>query len=167
MILPALLIICSCSTKQIIATERPIGTVSAVDSIYYNGFLEVLKSYQDSIKIVSKSWKFKGKDMTFNGIKVDPDTVGFVPIDKLPVAIKTYAPQYPKQASDEKLEGIVWVKMWIDEKGDPKLVTILKSTNKIFNQPALIAAINWVFTPGLMDNKPVGAFVSIPFKYKL
>ena len=58
------------------------------------------------------------------------------------------------------LEGKVWVKIWVDKEGRPKQVVILKSDAEIFNEPAVEAAKQWVFTPAYMNNGPVAVWVS-------
>jgi outer membrane biosynthesis protein TonB len=37
----------------------------------------------------------------------------------------------------------------------------------LFNEVAVAAAMQWVFTPAVMNNGPVAVWVSIPFKFKL
>jgi len=167
-ILLGLLLIYSCSTKYVVATETPKGTISVKDSVYYVGFLEKLKSYQDSLKGASKSWTYKGKFISKEGVEIDPRTLpDFVPVEKQPEPIQSPRAAYPIQAVNEKIEGTVWVKMWVDEQGIPRLATVLESSNKIFNQPALIAGMNWIFRPAQMEGKPVAVYVSIPFKFRL
>jgi TonB family protein len=164
-----LLSIYSCAPQRYLKrNEIPQGAKIIGDSLYYNGYLERMNYYHDSIKIVSKSWKFKGKDLTVNGVPVDPYSKdGFVPVTKQPSLLKTVPPDYPENARREGVEGEVWVKIWVDEGGVPRLITVLNSSNTKFNRSALIAGMNWRFTPAEMDNRPVGVFISLPFKYKL
>jgi len=44
---------------------------------------------------------------------------------------------------------------------------VLKSDAEIFNEPAVEAAKQWLFTPAYMNNGPVAVWVSIPFRFKL
>jgi len=46
-------------------------------------------------------------------------------------------------------------------------VLIQKSDAEIFNEPALEAAKQFIFTPAYMNNGPVAVWVSVPFKFKL
>jgi len=61
----------------------------------------------------------------------------------------------------------VWVKIWVDKEGKAKKAQIIKSDAELFNQAAIDAAMQWVFTPAVMNNGPVAVWVSIPFKFKL
>ena len=102
-------------------------------------------------------------------IKIDDDAppADFVAVEKGPQVIKKVEPKYPELAMRAGLEGKVWVKIWVDKEGKPHQVLIQKSDAEIFNEPALEAAKQFVFTPAYMNNGPVAVWVSVPFKFKL
>jgi len=93
--------------------------------------------------------------------------VDFVPYDKEPQIVKKVEPTYPEHAKRTRLEGKVIVKMWIDIDGKVKQVIVLKSDAEIFNQPAIEAAKQFVFTPAYLNNEPVALWVSYPFLFRL
>ncbi|HTR80822.1 MAG TPA: TonB family protein [Bacteroidota bacterium] len=102
-------------------------------------------------------------------VKIEDDgpPPDFVPVEKQPVPIKNPPPIYPEIARRAGVEGTVWVKIWVDKEGKAKKAQILKSDAELFNQAAIDAAMQWVFTPAVMNNGPVAVWVSIPFKFKL
>jgi protein TonB len=102
-------------------------------------------------------------------IKIDDDTppADFVAVEKDPVVIKKIEPKYPDLAMRAGLEGKVWVKIWVDKEGKPRQVVVMKSDAEIFNEPAVEAAKQFLFTPAYMNNGPVAVWVSVPFKFKL
>jgi protein TonB len=63
--------------------------------------------------------------------------------------------------------GKVWVKIWVNKLGKPQEVRIAKSENDMFNDAALEAARQFLFTPAYMNNGPISVWVSVPFKFKL
>jgi protein TonB len=81
--------------------------------------------------------------------------------------IKKIEPKYPELAMRAGLEGKVWVKIWVDKEGKPRQVVVMKSDAEIFNEPAVEAAKQFLFTPAYMNNGPVAVWVSVPFKFKL
>ena len=91
----------------------------------------------------------------------------FVPYEKSPALIKDAKPVYPEIARRAGVEGTVWVKVWVDKEGKVRKAEIQKSDADIFNQPAIDAAMQWVFTPALMKNGPVSVWVSRPLRFKL
>ena len=91
----------------------------------------------------------------------------FVPVEKNPVPIKQVQPAYPEIARRAGVEGTVWVKIWVDKEGKAKKADVIKSDAELFNEPAKNAAMQWLFTPAIMNNGPVAVWVSIPFKFKL
>ncbi len=102
-------------------------------------------------------------------IKIDDDTppADFVAVEKNPVIIKSVKPVYPDLAMRAGLEGSVWVKIWVDKEGKTRKAVVMKSDADIFEEPALAAARQFVFTPAYMNNGPVAVWVSIPFKFRL
>jgi TonB family protein len=93
-----------------------------------------------------------------------PDQVA---VDKEPTLLKKVEPVYPELAKKAGLEGKVWVKILVDTEGKPKQVVILKSDSDVFNQVAVDAANQFLFTPAYLKDKPVSVWVSVPFKFKL
>jgi protein TonB len=65
------------------------------------------------------------------------------------------------------LEGTVWVKILVDKDGRPKKAVVVKSTAEMFDDAAVQAAMQFVFTPAVMNNGPVKVWVSIPFRFTL
>ena len=100
-------------------------------------------------------------------IEDDGPPPDFVPVEKQPAPVKNPSPIYPEIARRAGVEGTVWVKIWVDKEGKAKKAQILKSDAELFNQAAIDAAMQWVFTPAVMNNGPVAVWVSIPFKFKL
>jgi protein TonB len=100
-------------------------------------------------------------------ISEDMPPADFVPVEKEPVVVKKVEPKYPELAMRAGLEGKVWVKIWVDKEGKPRQVIVLKSDAEIFNEPAVEAAKQFVFTPAYMNNGPVAVWVSVPFKFRL
>lgn len=86
---------------------------------------------------------------------------------KAPVIIKRVQPVYPEIARKAGIEGTVWVELWITKEGKVKKAVVVKSASEIFNQPTLDAAMQFVFTPAMMQNGPVAVWVTMPFHYRL
>jgi periplasmic protein TonB len=99
-------------------------------------------------------------------IQDDGPPPDFVPVEKQPVPVKQVTPVYPELAQRAKMEGTVWVKIWVDKEGKAKKAVVIKSDAEIFNENAVNAAMQWVFTPAIMNNGPVAVWVAIPFKFK-
>ncbi len=74
---------------------------------------------------------------------------------------------YPQSAKDAGIEGKVFVKAIIDEQGNVTETSILKSVNEDCDKAAMDAIKKTKFTPGIKDNKPVKAEVTIPVMFKL
>ena len=133
--------------EQTIATQRELSEVQAPTISTSEGSGNV--AVQQDIKIDEEE---------------PPD---FVPVEKQPVPVKQVQPAYPEIARRASVEGTVWVKILVDKEGKAKKAVIMKSDAEIFNEPALEAARQWVFTPALMNNGPVAVWAAVPFRFKL
>ncbi len=65
------------------------------------------------------------------------------------------------------MEGTVYVKILVDKEGKAKKAIVAKSDSEIFNDNAIKAALQWVFTPAMMNNGPVAVWAMVPFHFKL
>jgi len=100
-------------------------------------------------------------------IEDDGPPPDFVPYEKGPEIVKQVKPTYPDLALRAGLEGNVIVKVWVDKEGKVRKVVVLKSDAPIFEEAALEAARQYVFTPAVMQKGPVSVWVSIPFRFRL
>lgn len=100
-------------------------------------------------------------------IEDDAPPPDFVPYEKEPVVVRKVDPKYPEIALRAGLEGNVYLKVWVDKEGKVRKAVVLKSDAEIFNQAAIDAATQWVFTPAVMQKGPVSVWVSIPFRFRL
>ncbi|MEW5800056.1 MAG: energy transducer TonB [Bacteroidota bacterium] len=91
----------------------------------------------------------------------------FTPVEKDPVPITHPSPVYPEIARRAGVEGTVWVNMWVTKEGKVKQAVAIKSSADILNQAAIDAAVQWTFTPAIMNNGPVAVWVSVPFRFQL
>lgn len=97
----------------------------------------------------------------------DPSPDTFQPTEVDPEIILKRSPDYPVLAQRINLEGVVYVKVLVDKKGNVKKAIVLKSDAELLTQPAIDAAMKWFFKPALMNGKPVAVWVSIPFHFRL
>ena len=114
------------------------------------------------------------------GTDIDPNAQGavfnpegeaappdFRAVEKQPVAIKSVSPVYPEIARRAGIEGTAWVRIWVGKDGLAKKAEVMKSDADLFNQPSIDAALQWVFTPAVMNSGPVSVWVAIPYRFRL
>jgi len=97
----------------------------------------------------------------------DPLPTDWRPIEIEPMIISRVVPEYPDVARRIGMEGSVVVQVLLDKNGKVKKAQIAKASDDVFIESALAAAQKWVFTPALMQGKPVTVWVSIPFRFRL
>ncbi len=76
---------------------------------------------------------------------------------------------YPEKALKNKQEGTVFVRFTVDENGEIKDPTVIKSTNEIFDKAAIdaILKIDKKFKPGQKDGKNVAVTMTVPISFSL
>ena len=92
---------------------------------------------------------------------------GFLPYDEWPIAVYEKAPVYPDSALRSGMEGDVFVKALIDEYGAVVSVSFLKSTEKIFEAPALNAVEQWKFSPFKKKGIRTKMEITVPLKFRI
>jgi len=91
----------------------------------------------------------------------------FVPYQKEPEIVRSIMPEYPPIALMSGVEGKVVASMWVDVRGRVRQVRILSSSNDVFNDAALEAGRQFVFTPAIMNDRPVAVWVAVPFRFRI
>jgi len=103
--------------------------------------------------------------------EVMPDVI-FVVVEQMPEPIggigaiqkKTI---YPEIAVRAGVQGKVFVKAFVDEKGNVFKVELLKGIGAGCDEAAMVAVKNTLFAPGKQRGKPVKVQVTVPILFKL
>jgi TonB family protein len=78
--------------------------------------------------------------------------------------VKGHKADYPIQASQQGIQGRVWILIHVNEKGDVENAEVV-SGDPILASSALKAAKKWKFKPFLQDGKPIKISTKIPFDF--
>ncbi len=138
------------SPEQTIATQKQLSQIA--------GPVTQGNGKGDSVGVAIGNFKVPSEDTP---------PPNFVPVEKEPQVIHEVKPKYPELAQRAGIEGRVWVKIWVDRNGKPHQALVLKSDAQIFDQPAIDAAMQYRFTPAIMNKGPVAVWVVIPFTFRL
>ena len=108
-----------------------------------------------------------GTDQTHIGELDEPEPGDFVAVERDPILVRPVVPNYPELMVKAGIEGTVWVKIWVNRQGKPHEVRIVKRDNELFNEAAVHAAKQFLFTPAYMNSGPVSVWVTVPFRFRL
>ncbi len=86
--------------------------------------------------------------------------------DTPPVVVKQVYPVYPELARQAELEGVVMLKVGIDESGQVKEALVVRSVPGL-DEAALDAVRQWRFTPGKQRDVPVPVWIVVPIRFSL
>ena len=88
-------------------------------------------------------------------------------LDQQPVARLRIPPQYPFEMKRAGITGEVLIEFIIDVNGEVKNPTVVKSTQREFENAALLAVAKWKFTPGKKGGRPVNSRRQQPISFTL
>jgi TonB family protein len=97
----------------------------------------------------------------------DEDPPPFQAVEIDPKLVSLVKPDYPELAREIGLEGVVWVKMLVARDGRVKKVSIARCETDVFNEAALAAAKQCIFTPAIMNGNAVAVWVTMPYRFAL
>ncbi len=96
-----------------------------------------------------------------------PDESGFIEVDKAPTLKSRLRTVYPKLAKLSGIEGTVYLKLLINEKGNVEKAKVEQGVKDMLDNSALEAAKKALFSPAMLNNKAVKVWVILPVAFKL
>jgi protein TonB len=87
-------------------------------------------------------------------------------VSDMPVLLSEVRPNYPQEAKEKQLEGVVSLDVLIDEKGSVRQVSVIEGL-EIFRAGAVEAMKKFKFKPAKVDGKPVAVRIRYSIKFKL
>ena len=81
--------------------------------------------------------------------------------------LQTMVPQYPEKARRERLTGEVEVCFNVDRDGKTSRISVRRSTHRIFERPAVLAARASTYYPLEEGKKPSGIKTCRTFRFQL
>lgn len=94
-------------------------------------------------------------------------TFTFVDLDGAPRTRMQTAPSYPFEAKRQGVTGDVLVEFTVDESGSVLSPHVVKSSNPVFDDPAVRAVARWKFEPGKRGGRVVRFKMAVPIVFNL
>jgi TonB family protein len=76
-------------------------------------------------------------------------------------------PRYPEQARLARTEGRVILRAVIDENGNVRDISVLRSSDPVFDDAAIEAVERWKYAPAVQDGRPVSVYFTVIVEFKL
>jgi TonB family protein len=84
-----------------------------------------------------------------------------------PTIVAKVEPQYSEEARKAGLQGMVLLKIIVDEGGKSRDPKVLRSLGLGLDEQAIVAVNNWQFQPGVKDGQPVPVQAQIEVNFRL
>jgi TonB family protein len=85
----------------------------------------------------------------------------------VPKLVSKVEPKYSEEARRDRLEGTVVLSVVVGSDGVAHNVHVMQSLRPDLDQKAIEAVLQWRFSPGLKDGKPVNEFATIEVNFRL
>ena len=84
-----------------------------------------------------------------------------------PVLLYQVEPQFSEEARKAKAAGNVVVNLWVDDKGNPTHVRVLRGVGMGLDEKAVEAVKQYRFKPALENGKPVTVEMNIEVNFQI
>jgi protein TonB len=84
-----------------------------------------------------------------------------------PVVIYQVDPEFSEEARKAKFMGIVTVNLWVDQKGLPENVHVVRGVGMGLDEKAVAAVKQYKFKPALEGGKPVTVEMNIEVNFQI
>ncbi len=91
----------------------------------------------------------------------------FEAVEIAPRIVKRVSPRYPAAALRAGISGTVFLRMWVNKMGRVHKAEVTRGGNPLFDSAAVQAATQWIYTPAIMNHKPVSVWVTVPFGFRI
>lgn len=110
-----------------------------------------------------------GGQGTGTGISAGSGTgQGGVAVDRMPTPLRQLKPRYPMAARRLGQSGQVQLRLYVDQQGAVREVTVVRAEPAgVFEDAALEAVRKWRFEPAMFKGAPVGVWMSLPVRFSL
>lgn len=88
-------------------------------------------------------------------------------VDTKPVILVNARPHYTEEARREKIQGVVTLKILVDETGTATKITIVRGLPGGLNESAIDAGRRIKFKPAMKDGKPVSYWMVVQMNFSL
>ncbi len=88
-------------------------------------------------------------------------------LDELPRVLRQISPVYPIAQRRDGGEGSVILGFEVSPEGQVENITVRESNHPAFEEPAIAALKQWLFTPGRRDGQPVRVRLALPLTFNL
>jgi hypothetical protein len=134
-----------------------------------------------SILILSASLALAQSDENLEGVQIEstiafrgtykdsltmPKVDSIIIDEKEPQIIYKKEPAPVLDADGSVIEGNVFLKLWVGADSVVKKVVLIRADNQNLVRSSFVAAMQYRFSPAMINGKPVDVWVTVPFKYR-
>ncbi|PTY05261.1 hypothetical protein DB347_17510 [Opitutaceae bacterium EW11] len=132
-------------------------------------------AYRQDIQTGLKSWKFAparrdgnpvAGQLSLPVIITPPWTAAQPGKTNPPKAIRKVRPEFPYAAQEAGYKGEVQIALVVDTQGVVREPIVVRSSNPAFDEPAVEAARQWKYEPGLRNGQPVNTALLQDFVFE-
>ena len=110
-----------------------------------------------------------GRDPNVKTTDSSPNSQTSVPriVDTKPVILVNVQPRYTDEARREGIQGVVTLRVLVDETGSPSRLSVIRGLPGGLNDSAIEAGRKIKFKPAMKDGKPVSYWMVLQMTFSL
>jgi TonB family protein len=90
-----------------------------------------------------------------------------IQVTEYPEVLKRVAPIYPDDKLRNNIECDVLMRALISSRGNVVKALIIKTDDSDFNTYSLHAIMQWKFSPGMINKRPVDLWLTVPMRFRM
>ena len=117
--------------------------------------------------IFTVTCRFKLKDVGTEEFDERAVIAGDEEVIKPPQLLKKVKPIYPEEARKARIQGVVVLRVWVNEEGIVEKTMVMKSENSMLSKPAIDAVKQWKYEVLQLEGKPTPVVFNVTVAFKL
>jgi len=152
---------------RVLRSVDPLLDNAAVEAVEQWKYAPAVIGGKPTGIIFTVTCRFKLKDVKTEEFDMGAMIAGEDKEIKPPKLIKKVDPVYPEEAREARIQGVVVLRVWVNEEGSVEKTMTMKSDSSILNEPAIEAVRQWKYEPLFREEKPTPVVFNVTISFKL
>lgn len=152
---------------KILRSKAPLLNRAAIDAVRQWKYEPMMIDGTLRGVIFTVTCRFKLKDVKTEEFDKGAVIAGEDEEIKAPKLMKKVNPVYPEEARKARVQGVVVLRVWVNEEGIVEKTLVMKSESSMLNKPAIDAVRQWKYEPLLLEGKPTPVVFDVTITFRL
>ena len=157
----------SVTDVRILRSKDPLLDEAAIDAVRKWKYEPFYIKGEPKGVIFTVTVRFRLKERTTEEFDKGAVVAGEDKDIKPPLLLEKVEPVYPEEARKARVQGVVILRIMVNEEGLVERFLVMKSESGLLNQPAIDAVKEWKYEPLLIEGKPTPVVFNVTVTFRL